>query len=108
MGFIDTIIAKAKANRKTIVLPEASDRRVLEAAARLSAEEITNVVLIGDPDAIRAEAAGLDLTGVRIVNPLSEGKLDEYTALYYEMRKKQRHDARKSAETMKIPCFTVS
>lgn len=105
MGFIDTIIAKARANRKTIVLPEASDRRVLEAAARLSAEEITRVVLIGDPDAIHADAAGLDLTGVRIVNPLTEGKLDEYTALYYEMRKNKGMTPEKAAETMKNPLF---
>ena len=105
MGFIDTIIAKAKANRKTIVLPETSDRRVLEAAARLSAEKITHVVLIGDPDEIRAAAAGLDLTGVRIVNPLTEGKLDEYSALYYEMRKNKGMTVEKAAETMKNPLF---
>lgn len=105
MGFIDTIIAKAKANRKTIVLPETSDRRVLEAAARLSAEKITHVVLIGDPDEIRAAAAGLDLTGVRIVNPQTEGKLDEYSALYYEMRKNKGMTVEKATETMKNPLF---
>lgn len=105
MGFIDTIIAKAKANRKTIVLPETSDRRVLEAAARLSAEKITHVVLIGDPDEIRAAAAGLDLTGVRIVNPQTEGKLDEYSALYYEIRKNKGMTVEKAAETMKNPLF---
>ena len=38
MGLIDTIRAKAKANRKTIVLPEGDEPRTVSAAEILSRE----------------------------------------------------------------------
>ena len=47
MAFIDTIKARAKADKKTIVLPESMDRRTFEAAAQILAEDIANLVIIG-------------------------------------------------------------
>lgn len=47
MGFIDVIKEKARADKKTIVLPESEDRRVLEATATILKEGLANVVLIG-------------------------------------------------------------
>ncbi len=105
MGFIDTIIAKAKTGHKTIVLPESLDRRVLEAAARVTAEKIADVILIGDAATIREAAAGLDISGARIVNPATEGKLEEYAAAYYEMRKAKGVTPEKAAQTMADPLF---
>ena len=105
MGFIDTIIAKAKTGHKTIVLPESLDRRVLEAAARVTAEKIASVILIGEADKIREAAKGLDISGARIVNPATEGKLAEYTAAYYEMRKAKGVTPEKAAQTMADPLF---
>ncbi len=105
MGFIEQTIAKARANRKTIVLPESLDRRVLEAAARLTAEQITDVVLIGEPEEIHTAGAGLDLSGARIVNPLSAGKLETYTMAYYEMRKNKGVTLEQAAQTILNPLF---
>ena len=47
MGFIDTIKARAKADKKVIVLPETEDRRTYEATAQILKEGIADVVLVG-------------------------------------------------------------
>ena len=60
MGFIDTIFDKARKDRKTVVLPETGDRRVLEAAATVVAGGIADIVLVGNPDRIAEVGAGLD------------------------------------------------
>ena len=56
MGFIDTIKARAKADKKTIVLPESEDRRTYEAAAQILKEDLANLVIIGTPEDIGAPA----------------------------------------------------
>ena len=45
MGFIDTIKARAKADKKTIVLPESEDRRTYEAAAQILKEDLANLII---------------------------------------------------------------
>ena len=65
-AFLDTMIAQAKADKKTIVLPEGNDIRTLQAAEAVLADGIANVVILGDPDEIAA--AGCNLEGARIVD----------------------------------------
>lgn len=48
MKFIDQLKEKAKQNKKTIVLPETSDMRTIEAAGKVLAEGIANIILVGD------------------------------------------------------------
>ena len=48
MSFIDTIKEKARESIKTIVLPEAQDIRVQEAARKVTDEGFAKVILIGD------------------------------------------------------------
>ena len=50
MSLLDEIKSKAKANKKTIVLCEGEDRRVVEAAARITKEGIAKIVLIGNEE----------------------------------------------------------
>ena len=52
MGFIDVIKERAKANKKTIVLPETEDRRTYEAAAQILKEGIANIILVGSEEAV--------------------------------------------------------
>ena len=40
MGFIDTVKERAKADKKTIILPESMDRRTFEAAEQILKEDI--------------------------------------------------------------------
>jgi phosphate acetyltransferase len=49
MGFADELCQRAQKLNKTIVLPETEDARTLQAADRLTREQIARVVLVGDP-----------------------------------------------------------
>ena len=54
MSVIDEIKNKAKANKKTVVLPETTDMRTLTAAAEVISEEIADIILVGKEDEIKA------------------------------------------------------
>ena len=81
-AFITDIIEKAKADPRTIVLPEGADERVTEAANAIASEGIARVVVLGD-DAV----AGRVNDGVDVVNPAVSDKLDDYVQAFYEIRK---------------------
>lgn len=84
-AFIDTIKAKAKADKKTLVFAEGSDARTLEAAETILKEGIAEVIILGDRKAL--EEAPYDLSQATLVDPadsdLSEMLADEL----YQIRK---------------------
>ena len=55
MAFIDDIKARAKADKKTIILPESMDRRTFEAAAEILAEDLADLVIIGTDEEVASE-----------------------------------------------------
>ena len=89
MSYIDVIEEKARMDRKTIVLPETTDKRTLIAASKIIKEGIADIIMIGDEEKIMDGANWLEieLDGVTIVNPHTCEKLDEYVNLLYETRK---------------------
>ncbi|MDF2538243.1 MAG: pta [Herbinix sp.] len=87
MGFIDEIKERARQNMKTIVLPEASDRRTLEAAHKVLAEGIAHIILVGNKEEIMNGADGLDLSKATIIDPNQTDKLQSYIDLLVEVRK---------------------
>lgn len=89
MSYIDLIKERAKVDKKTIVLPESTDKRTLIAAAKIVEEDIANIIIVGDEEKITDGASWLevDLTGVQIINPKTTDKLDEYVNVLYETRK---------------------
>lgn len=70
MAIIDVLKEKAKADKKTIVLPESEDRRTYEAAAKILKEGIANIVLVGTDEDVKKHGEGIDLTGIQVVDPL--------------------------------------
>ena len=66
---IERIKERAKKDKKTIVLPEVMDRRVLEATSIILKEGIADIILVGREEEIAESAKGLDITGVSIINP---------------------------------------
>lgn len=89
MSYIDIIKRKARSDRKTIVLPETTDKRTLIAASHILEEEIADIVLVGNREKIMDGAGWLevDLDGAKIVDPQNTDKLEEYVELFYETRK---------------------
>lgn len=89
MSFINKIIERAKLNKKTIVLPETMDRRVLEAADIILKEEIANIILIGTKEEIDKNSNGLDLTKATIIDPNTSSYTEEYIEELYNLRKEK-------------------
>ncbi|MCM1437722.1 MAG: phosphate acetyltransferase [Roseburia sp.] len=87
MGLLEQIKAKAAARKKTIVLCEGEDRRVIEAAAKITAEGIAKIVLIGNAEECKKVAPEVDLTGVTLIDPLTSEKTAAYAGILYEARK---------------------
>ncbi|MEE9430142.1 MAG: phosphate acetyltransferase [Melioribacteraceae bacterium] len=89
MGIIESIISKAKENKKTIVMPESFDDRVLFAAEKLTKQNIANVITIGDEDTIRKKAneLGVNLSGVRIITPSKHSNFSDFANSFYNKRK---------------------
>ena len=81
----------AKRERKTIVLPEGDDDRILQAAARLIAQQLVNLVLLGDSATIAAsiKRLGIDLSldTITIIDPADAPQYEDYVETLYELRK---------------------
>lgn len=89
MGFIDIIKEKAKADKKTIVLPESEDRRTYEAAAKILKEGLADIIIVGSEEAVKKGGEGLDLTGVKVVDPATSEKTAAYIDKLVELRQKK-------------------
>ena len=89
MSFIDQIKQRAKNEIKTIVLPEATDVRILEAAEMVKNEGYAKVILVGEEETVRniAKEKGIDLANTQIIDPQKSDKINEYANTLYELRK---------------------
>lgn len=89
MGFIDTIKARAKADKKTIILPESMDRRTFVAAEKILKEDIANLIIIGTPEEVAKNSEGLDISGATIIDPNTYEKTQDYIDLFVKLREKK-------------------
>lgn len=101
MNVLEQIKRKAGALRKTIVLCEGEDSRVVAAASMATAEGVAKIVLLGDADAIKKANPTIDLTGVEIVNPLTSDKLPLYNAKLCELRASKGMTTEQATELLK-------
>ena len=107
MSVIEQSKAKAKSNKKFILLPEGTEERTIQAAALITEEGIAKVALMGDELEIadKAAALGVNLNGVEIINPVTSAKFKDFSEKFYEMRKAKGVTPEKAEETMKNPLF---
>lgn len=89
MGFIDEIKTKAKADLKTIVLPETEDVRTYEAAEAILKEGTAKLVLIGSEEEVAKNKGNFDISGAQIVDPAKSEKTESYIAKLVELRQKK-------------------
>lgn len=87
MGFIDSVKERAKADKKTIVLPESMDRRTWEAVEKVLTEDIADLIVIGTPAEVEANSQGLNISGAKVIDPNTSDKLQEYIDALVELRK---------------------
>ena len=89
MAIIDVLKEKAKADKKTIVLPESEDRRTYEAAAKILKEGIADIILVGTEEDVKKNGEGLDLTGIKVVDPATSDRTATYIDKLVELRSKK-------------------
>ena len=74
MGFIDEIKARAKADKKTIVLPETEDERTYKAAEAVLKEGIADLILVGSKEQIEKNKGSYDISGASFIDPATSEK----------------------------------
>ena len=92
MDLLQQIVARAKADKQRIVLPEAEEERTLKAADKVLADDIADIILIGNPANIKNLAAQWGLNNIdkaTIVDPENNPKAEEYAEKLAELRKKK-------------------
>jgi len=108
MGFLDEIKERATALKRTIVLPETEDSRILEAAAKLVKDGIAEIVLLGDEEKILADGKelGVALEKCRVINPVDEtDEKEDLIDLFVELRKHKGLTREDAKEMIKNPLY---
>ncbi|MBI6019467.1 phosphate acetyltransferase [Clostridium perfringens] len=107
MELMKQIWESAKNNRKKIVLPEGDEERTLVASQIIKEEGLADVYLVGSEQVIRekAEALGVNLEGVNIVDPETSDKLDSYINEFYELRKAKGMTVEKAGKIVRDPLY---
>ncbi len=89
--FLYNLLEKAKKAKRRIVLPEGNDPRILRAACRIQAQNVVDLILLGNPEQIRnlaqQHSIHLNLSELTIINPTTAPKLDQYAESFYQLRK---------------------
>ena len=80
--FLARMKSAAKADKKTIVLPEGEDPRTIEAAKKIVEEGLANLVVLGNPDEIKID-------GVTVIDPRTAEKKQAYAEKFAELRAKK-------------------
>lgn len=108
MNLINKIIARAKSNKQRIVLPEATEERTLTAADQALADDLAELVLLGNIDEIHALADKLGLKNIdkaTLIDPATSEKREEYAQLLFELRKKKGMTLEQAREKVLDPLY---
>ena len=107
MSFIEKIKDLAKTDVKTIILPEAQDLRVLEAANKISKEGFAKIVLIGNKAQIEKDfnEKKFDISNIRVIDIENAEKAEEYANKLYELRKAKGMTLEDAKKLVKDPVY---
>src|SRR6202007_2258010 len=86
-----TMIHKAQTNPKQVVFPEGDNEKILRACHTLVEEQIAKPVLLGETAGIQAKAVefGVDLQGMRIVDPSTSPLREAYVKELFRLRQRK-------------------
>jgi phosphate acetyltransferase len=100
MNTLEAILSRARNDPRRIVLPEAEDDRVIEAASRAATEGVARIMVVSDPDRLarRMRERGVSAEGVEAVGPTSGARAGAYAELMHDLMRAKgvtREEARK-------------
>ncbi|MCL1906378.1 MAG: phosphate acetyltransferase [Propionibacteriaceae bacterium] len=100
--FLDGLKRVARADKRTIVLPEGTDDRILTAAHTILSEDVANLIILGDRDTIETQAQqlGLDLTKAQIQDPQDPALIESFAHQYALLRKEKNLTLDEARTTM--------
>ena len=101
--FLERITQRAKENRKTIVLPESTDMRTIEAT--ILEKDFANIVLVGEEESINKLKGDLDISRASIVNPKTSDRFEDYANNFYELRKHKGITIEQAREAILNPLY---
>ncbi len=109
---IERIKKRAKQNKKTIVLPEGTDQRIIEATELILKEGIADIILIGKKEEVLKTARGYHIEDATIIDPYTCEFTEEFVSMLYAMRKEKgmtMEEARKLllTDSMYYACMLV-
>lgn len=83
-----SLFEKARNSKKRIVLPEATDERVLRASEILLRRGVVDIILLGDREKIHEKASllGVDLQNAQIIDPHTSPLMEEFAEEFFQMR----------------------
>lgn len=90
-AYLNSLIARAKQDLKTIVLPEGEDERILKAAHIITEEAAAKIIILGNVEEIKSYFAknNWSLDNIELINPEQSPKLNQYRDLLLELRKEK-------------------
>ncbi len=101
------ITTKAKSLKRNIVLPDSTDERAIQAARILVDQGIVNPILVGDGNAIAAQAekTGTSLSGIRVIDPKTSERLSDFSHVFFNLRKAKGLTFEAAQKQMTQPLF---
>jgi len=107
MRFIGSVIEKLQRHPKRIVFPEGTEPRVLQAVRQYFSLRLGAPILLGDRSRIKelADALGISLEGVRIINPAESEELENFSRRFEVLRRYKGIKSTEAREAMLQPNF---
>ena len=108
MDLLSQIVARAKSNKQRIVLPEAEEERTLCAADKALADDIADIILIGNPAKVEALAKEKGLTNIgkaTLIDPENYEKSEELAEKLAEIRKSKGMTIEEARKLIKNPLY---
>ena len=108
MNLMESIVARAQANKQRIVLPEGTEERTLKAADLLLADGVADIILLGNESKIKEMAGQFGLTHISkatIVDPQNNPEKEKYATLLFELRKSKGMTQEQAATLAEDPLY---
>ena len=108
MNLIEDIIARAKADKQRIVLPEGTEERTLKAADRLVADGVADIILLGNTDEIVSLTKKFGLNNIgnaTVIDPKNHEKKQAYADLLFQLRQSKGMTPEKANQAVEDPLY---